>query len=214
MKAESIIFDLDGTLWDSADNVAASWTETINNSGIDGITGTIITGKDIKGVMGMTMDAIAEKLFPQLDKVTRDKLMEDCGNKENDYLLVHGGRLFERVTETLEALSGTHRLFIVSNCQKGYIEAFCTSCKTGKFFSGHLCWGDTLAPKSETIKALMKAHGITSAVYVGDTAGDCTASKAAGIPFIHAAYGFGEILPPLEADDVINSFSQLAEKIE
>ena len=27
MKVESLIFDMDGTLWDSAANVAASWSE-------------------------------------------------------------------------------------------------------------------------------------------------------------------------------------------
>ena len=35
-----------------------------------------------------------------------------------------------------------------------------------------------------------------SAVYVGDTEGDENAAHAAGIPFIHAAYGFGAAQNP------------------
>lgn len=214
MKAESIIFDLDGTLWDSAEKVAASWTQTIAKSGITEAMGTVITESDIKGVMGMTMDVIAERFFPFLDKERRDKLMEDCGNNENAFLMIHGGRLFDKTLEALEILSRTHRLFIVSNCQKGYIEAFCCSCNTARFFKGHLCWGDTLTPKSETIKALMAQHNVTSAVYVGDTAGDCIAAHDAGLPFIHAAYGFGEITPPLKAEAVINSLAELSDIVD
>lgn len=213
MKTESIIFDLDGTLWDSAESVAASWTKTISESGIPEAEGMVITEADIKGVMGMTMDVIGEKFFPFLDKPCRERLMDDCGNNENEYLLAHGGRLFENTAETLEMLSRTHRLFIVSNCQKGYIEAFCNSCNTGKYFSGHLCWGDTLTPKGETIKALMRQYNVTSAVYVGDTAGDCKAAHDADLPFIHAAYGFGEIKPPLKAEAVINSIEELVKTI-
>lgn len=32
MKVESLIFDMDGTLWDSAENVARSWTEVLRRS--------------------------------------------------------------------------------------------------------------------------------------------------------------------------------------
>ena len=44
------------------------------------------------------------------------------------------------------------------------------------------------------------------AVYVGDTAGDMTAAHSAGLPFIHAAYGFGTADSP---EYVISSFSEL-----
>lgn len=57
----------------------------------------------------------------------------------------------------------------------------------------------------------MEKHGCASAAYVGDTDGDCKASFKAGIPFVHAAYGFGEVsdqgLVAASADD----FGQLAE---
>ena len=55
----------------------------------------------------------------------------------------------------------------------------------------HLCFGDTGTEKGQTILELMRRNGITDAVYVGDTQGDYEATLVAGIPFIWAAYGFG-----------------------
>ena len=39
----------------------------------------------------------------------------------------------------------------------------------------------------------MERNSITKAVYVGDTMGDYIAAKDAGIDFIFASYGFGDV---------------------
>ena len=52
--------------------------------------------------------------------------------------------------------------------------------------------GATGKDKTANIKALISRYNLSNPVYVGDTAGDCTATHAAGIPFVWAAYGFGE----------------------
>lgn len=36
-------------------------------------------------------------------------------------------------------------------------------------------------------------NGIENAVYVGDTQSDCDAARQAGVPFIFASYGFGNV---------------------
>jgi len=58
---KGIIFDMDGTIWDSAENVAKSWTEKIHEAGYPDKS---ISESDIKSVMGKTMDVIADLLFP------------------------------------------------------------------------------------------------------------------------------------------------------
>lgn len=63
MKVESLIFDMDGTLWDSAANVAASWSEVLERQADVDMK---VTEADIKSVMGMPMDAIADKLFERI----------------------------------------------------------------------------------------------------------------------------------------------------
>ena len=60
-----------------------------------------------------------------------------------------------------------------------------------KLIQGHLCFGDTGTTKGQTILRLMKEHNIQSAAYIGDTQGDLEACEEAGIPFIFAAFGFG-----------------------
>ena len=65
MKKQGIIFDMDGTLWDSAANVAESWNEAIRQ---DGRLNKALTETDIKGVMGKTMDVIAKLLFPEISE--------------------------------------------------------------------------------------------------------------------------------------------------
>ena len=68
MKKQGIIFDMDGTLWDSAANVAESWNEAIRQ---DGRLNKALTETDIKGVMGKTMDVIAKLLFPEFLRKSR-----------------------------------------------------------------------------------------------------------------------------------------------
>lgn len=208
MKTESIIFDMDGTLWDSAANVAASWNDILKTAPDIDLT---LTADDIKGIMGLTMDAIADKFFGSLPKERRLQLMDQCGSHENDYLRVHGGTLFDDLEKTLSALSADHRLFIVSNCQAGYIEAFLEYYNFGKYFTDHLCWGDNQLPKSENIRLIMTKNNITDGVYIGDTQGDCNSAYSAGTRFIHAAYGFGTAD---RCDCAINSITELLNVIE
>ena len=77
-----------------------------------------------------------------------------------------------------------------------------------QLISGHLCFGDTGTCKGDTIKKLMKDHGITSACYIGDTAGDMEAADHAGIPFVYCTFGFGN---PDHYWKKIDSFAQLLE---
>lgn len=144
--------------------------------------------------MDKTMDAIADILFSELSKEDRTELLATCCEMENDYLREHGGTLYEGVRETLAKLRerGYH-LSIVSNCQAGYIEAFLDYYKLWDAIEDKQCYGDNLLSKGENILLVAERNGLDAAVYVGDIQGDYDASQAAGVDFIHAAYGFGTI---------------------
>ena len=61
------------------------------------------------------------------------------------------------------------------------------------YIKDHLCFGETQTPKGDTIRTLVGRNGLRSPVYVGDTQGDADACRAAGVPFIFAGYGFGNV---------------------
>lgn len=206
MNTESLIFDMDGTLWDSSESVAQSWNEVIET--LPDSLDIRLTAKDIQGIMGLTMDVIADKFFGNTSKVRRMEIMELCSSHENNYLLDHGGRLYDGVEETLAELRKKHRLFIVSNCQSGYIECFLKYYSLDSFFTDHICWGDNHLSKGDNIKLIAERNHITDGTYVGDTQGDCDSAYYAGMKFIHAAYGFGTVD---RCDESIGSFSALNE---
>ena len=200
---KGIIFDMDGTLWDSAEGVAKSWTEVVNE---EYDRARVITTRDIQNVMGRTMDKIAEVIFPNLGEEARLELMGHCCKYENEYLREHGGILFPQLEETLKILKEKYHLYIVSNCQSGYIEAFLEHYGFGHYFDDIECYGNNLLSKGENIRLLVERNGVTDAVYVGDIQGDYDATMEAGITFVHAAYGFGTIE---QETAKINSFAEL-----
>lgn len=181
---DAIIFDLDGTLWDSAENVARSWNAAIKQQRF--------TKSDIMNVMGLTMDEIAARFFPDKSEKERRDIIAVCCRYENEYLRTHGGVIFRNTKSTLRALSKKYPLYIVSNCQQGYIEAFLEYYKLDKVIKGALCWGDTKLPKADNISLLMKTNRLKKALYVGDTQGDCNSAYKAGAKFAFAEYGFGK----------------------
>lgn len=198
-----IIFDMDGTLWDSSEGVAISWTEIVNK---EYDKECVITAEDVRSVMGRTMDKIADALFAELSKEERMSLLRKCCTYENEYLKEHGGVLFPKLEETLKALQENYDLFIVSNCQAGYIEAFLDHYGFWHYFKDIECYGNNDLPKSENIKKIVERNHIEKAVYVGDIQGDYDATMAAGFPFIHAVYGFGTIA---QETAKVNSFAEL-----
>jgi phosphoglycolate phosphatase len=202
---KGIIFDMDGTLWDSAIGVAESWNIVIKKSGYERAP---LTENDIKGVMGLTMDRIADILFPDLSEKKRRELLGECCEVENAYLREHGGILYPKVRETMEELKKDYPLYIVSNCQSGYIEAFLDHYKFWDLVEDIECYGNNELPKSENIALVCRRNNLDDAVYVGDIQGDYDSSVAAGVKFIHAAYGFGTINKKVPA---IKSFEELSE---
>lgn len=187
---DGIIFDVDGTLWDSTETVAKSWNKAIaENSDLD-----IRVDRDsLKSLFGKTMDEIYESLFPSLSRKEQERLGDLCFEYENSLLESRPGILYPGVQETLLKLSKKYKLFIVSNCQCGYIELFLKASGLSTVIKDHLCFGQTRTPKGDTIRTLMERNGLKTPLYVGDTMGDCQACRKAGIPFIFADYGFGNV---------------------
>lgn len=208
MSKKGIIFDMDGTLWDSAEGVAKSWTRIVNK---EYDTERIITVDEIHGVMGKTMDKIAEILFSELEEKARLSLLEKCCNDENEYLRENGGVLYPDLEETLIELKKDYNLYIVSNCQSGYIEAFLDYYGFWKYFEDIECFGNNGLQKGENIRRLAERNGLVKAVYVGDIQGDYDATMEAGLPFVHAAYGFGTIAQEVP---VIRCFKELPEVVK
>ena len=187
---EAILFDLDGTLWDSSIQILESWNEVIRK--LEDVTYEL-TVEQIQKNMGKPMDEIAYNIFPHVTKQRALEIMNLCTDYENVYLSRHGGNVYAGVENVLASLAKKYTLAIVSNCQKGYIEAFLEYHKLGQYIDDTEDFGRTGLPKGENIKLVLERNHIERAWYLGDTKGDAEAAHFAGIPFIYAEYGFGSV---------------------
>ena len=206
MKFDGLILDVDGTIWNTTGIVAEAW-----NKAIDTFFPQVphVNAEILKGQFGKTMDVIADNLFGVLSADDKKILMKNCCIYEQKALLENTKNItYDGVITSLEKLSKEIPIFIVSNCQSGYIELVIEKNKITKLIKDFECFGNTGKSKAENIKLIVKRNGLKSPVYVGDTQGDYEACKESNVPFIWAAYGFGK-----PEDDKyyakIDSFTQL-----
>lgn len=206
MTYESLIFDIDGTMWDSRALVAEGYNIQLTAEGLDHLC---VTAEDLKPLFGKVMTEIADALLSSIPEESRYDLMERCMATENKYLEENECRIgYPGVTETIAKLSEKYRLFIVSNSQRGYPELCMEKLGLTPYIQGHLCFGDTGTSKGKTIRTLMEKHNITNCAYIGDTQGDYEATVETGIPFIWCTYGFGT---PAGYAHKVDSFEELLE---
>ncbi|WP_409288071.1 HAD family hydrolase [Peribacillus sp. SCS-37] len=199
---DSIIFDLDGTLWDSLDSIITAWNKVLKEYNLD------VKKEELQAVTGLQMKEIGERLFSSIEEEERTRILAECNAVECQWLGQRGGKLYDGLEDVLSYLSNKYKLFIVSNCQDGYIEAFYKFHGLERFFADYENPGRTGLPKGENIKLIMERNSLQEAIYVGDTESDRKAAETAGIPFVYADYGFGA---PLSYDYKISSLQELKE---
>lgn len=190
MKIDSIIFDLDGTLWDSTYVSAKIWT--MISGKYPEVTDTITADK-LKSLFGRPLNEIGIALFQSVSKEKAIEIIDDCCKSQGEIIAKEGGILYEGLEEVLAELSKKVKLFIVSNCEDGYIESFFCAHGLEKYFVDYECPGRTGKLKADNIRYIIERNHLEHPIYVGDTLGDATAAKEAGVPFVFASYGFGEV---------------------
>ncbi len=186
-KPDSIIFDMDGTLWDALDAYVASWNQGFMTLNID----KRISREDISHMMGWEGRKVLASVLPEYSIEEQDKIYGTVNEIRDKLIADLGGVLYEGVKEGIERLSTKYPLFIVSNCPKGLIRTFTNWAGISDSIKDEMEYGLNLLPKNQNIKFLIDKHGLQKAVYVGDTDGDREQSELAGIPFVFLSFGFG-----------------------
>ena len=208
-KFDALILDIDGTIWNTTGIVAVAWNRAVDKSGF---SAGKVTAQDLQKEFGKTMDIIAADLWPELERSKRDVLMSLCCLEEQLALSENTLDIcYPGVAETIRELSASENIYIVSNCQSGYIEL--TLEKTGltDCIKDFECYGRTGKGKAENLQLLVSRNHIRQPVYVGDTQSDADACTQAGIPFVWASYGFGKAE---KYYDLIQSFPDIKKLLE
>ena len=202
---DSVVFDLDGTLWDTCATCAVGWNNVLRRHGI---AFREITAEDIGGIMGLPHDQCVRQIFVDLPEHQLALLTTETASEDNRLVAEMGGALYSGVEDGVARLSRRLPLFIVSNCQSGYIETFLGRNDVGKHFRDFECWGNTGLSKAENLKAIIDRNALGSPVLVGDAPGDQSAAREGGVPFVYVDWGFGECHG---ADHRFASFAALTE---
>lgn len=191
IKTDGIILDIDGTLWNTTGVVAEAWNKAIADCGFDAAQ---TTASGLQKEFGKPMNVIADDLWPNLTQEQKNILMEQCCVREQEAIESNAKDItYPAVRDTIKALAKKFNLYIVSNCQAGYIELTMEKNGIADFISDHECYGNTGLGKADNLRLLVERNAIKAPVYVGDTQGDADACREAGVKFVWASYGFGSV---------------------
>ena len=208
--ADLLIFDFDGTLIDSSADIAWVANRTLADLGYEEQGAT-----QIKSSIGWGVKSLLEKLLPgEPDERIEEARRVFMGHYEN-HLTVET-RPYPGVMDTLDYFrDGGKRLAIVTN------KPISLTVKTLKSLSMESAFdmvlgGDSLdrrKPHPEPILKVMEGLGVgpDRVVFIGDSAVDCQAGKAAGVVTVGATYGFRGKDELVEAgcDYLIGAFDEL-----
>lgn len=187
MHFDSLIFDMDGTLWDNVSSYVRAW-----NIGFEKIGhARRVVYDDLIGLMGKEIDAMMDALVPESTEKTRNELMNAVFRAYREMEDIQPV-IFPDVLEGLEKLSKKYKLLLLSNCEEGGLVKFMKHTGTAHLFIDYAEHGQNFMPKSHNLKLLIERNNLQSAIYIGDTDGDSRETRKAGIPFGYVTYGFGK----------------------
>lgn len=182
-KIDSIFFDLDGTLWDCFELIKKLWKQEAN---VD----------FQKSFMGLTSKEISQKTGLSLDKIN------NLQSKELDFIQNNDPKIYKGVVDGIKKLASRYQLFIVSNCQKGYIDVFLQKTGLQPYITD---FRYEQKDKSANIADLIAEYDLNESIMIGDTMSDLKAAQSNDILFIQARYGYSNII----RSKGINSFEEL-----
>lgn len=187
-KTDSLLFDMDGTLWDGVETYAQGFNDYFVKNNIQ----RQLTRAGIAGFMGWEESKFLEATLPELLYEERKTAYHQIIQHQYDRIATHGGQLYDSVAEGLKSLATKYKLFIVSNCPEFTIDHFMKWAGISHLITDTMAHGKNYKPKHENIRLLINKHNLQNPVYIGDTDSDSKQSRLVPLPFVFVSYGFGK----------------------
>lgn len=204
MTFDSIVFDLDGTLWDTCSACSVAWNNVTKRHNLKYRQ---VTSEDVRNVTGKPHEVCIRETYVGLSEQDLQILITETMTEDNFMVEQLGGEIYQGVGEGLKELSKRYDLFIVSNCQSGYIETFLKFSGFQGLFRDFECWGNTNKSKAENLRSVITRNSLKTPVMVGDMESDLIAAQTCDIPFFYMNYGFGKVS---SCHQEFDSFSKLS----
>lgn len=185
-----IIFDLDGTLWDTtyttleAANIIANKYDEVKEFKM----------KTITDGMGLSFDENVKNYFPYLEYDKGAKYLDELINTNIGIMSNKGAKLYDGVEDVIKELSKKYKLGIITNNNDDYVKVFYKASKLEQYFTDYMGAATYGITKAEAIRKMVDRNNEENSYYVGDIEKDMLAAHTAGIGFIHAKYGFDKQL--------------------
>lgn len=203
MNNDAIIFDIDGTLWNACPETAKGWNIAFTKLGIN----KKVTPEQVESVTGKPYDEVVDELFPGF----REKyptLLDTLKDHGIEVLKSESGKFYNGVIAGIKKLASEYQIFLLSNCQKRYLNLFLNFSELKPYIAGYDCNGLSGLPKNKMLSNIKSNYSLENPVYIGDTAEDENAAELAETEFIHVSYGFGS---PKKKVKSFNSFDDLVD---
>ena len=215
---KAVLFDLDGTLVDSAPDLASALNRLLARAGHPPVP-----LRDVHAMIGDGVHKLVERGFAaHKHALSQDELARFADQFVADYEpnSTVATKPFPGAIEALAELKASGlALGVCTNKPEGAARAILAAFGMESFL-GAVVGGDTVPgarkPAPEPVLETLRRLGVAGkeAISVGDSPNDVLAGRAAGLPVIAVTFGYSRVTPgQLGADRLIGHFSELKQAL-
>ena len=212
----AVIFDLDGTLVDSAGEIAAALNASLREAGLRSLP-----RERVEGLIGRGVHALVERALRELDAPRR--LDEVLTGFESHYERIVGSeaQLFAGVQPGLERLRAARiPMAVVTNKPRAFTLKLLSRLDVAPFFAAIVAGDDGIPRKPQGDMLVAACERVASApgetLMLGDSQNDVAAARAAGCTVWCVPYGYNEGRPveSLDCDAIVRDLVEVARRLE
>ncbi|WP_425409962.1 HAD-IA family hydrolase [Hyphococcus sp.] len=211
-----LLFDLDGTLVDTAEDLAASMNFALSEAGLDPAP-----GKDVRHLVGhgarrMLMRGYELSAGRDASDEELDRALELFLDHYQHNIAVHS-RPFEGVVALIENLRRRGaQMAICTNKREAMARLLLETLEIAALFDCVVGADTAPAPKPDPAPVLLclEKTNASRAVFIGDSDTDIRAAAAAGLPCYVADFGYGPVTQPENAAAMFSQYADLQPVIE
>lgn len=178
---------MDGTIWDNVNTYVLAWNDALKELGHS----VQVTRESLMGLMGKEARQILKILIPDVPAQQQDLLFDEVIVQYQKLVPTMKPSIYPGVIDGLKRLHSKYKLLLLSNCEEGGLVNLMNYTNTTDLFLDYMEHGQNNMPKNHNLKLLKERNSLEYPVYIGDTDGDSSETRLAGLSFVFVTYGFG-----------------------